>query len=484
MLASIRKFSKSIFAKIFIAIIALPFVMWGMGDVFRSGNQNVLVEINESKINLKEFITYLQKINLSREELDSFGKSELLDKVLTNYVSEKIIDMERKKKGIQLSDTGLMNLILADKNFHKDNKFSRTKYEKFLLQNRYTAPTYERFIKGIELKGQLLGYYSGGIRLPDFIINDFYKKENRIKEIEFIDLNKIYSQKKITDEDIQKFYKENKDLFKEKFISFQYLKLLPEYITQKKDFDEGYYKKLDQIENDILDGEKFNTIVSGNEKNIKKMGLVNSRKTKEDGTKIKEINDDLFNKIFLIEEKNSPQFINFNNDYYVVELLDQKNITLTLKDKDLRRTIEAQLKIRFKLKENMKFAKKIEKKEFNKTRMSDFSKKNNVTIDRIKVNGINDKKKFTPQLLKKIYNHNIEELFVLSDSILQENFLVRIVKETSPKIDIESENYKEYVTKANAKYISKVYQSYDKYINANYSIEINEKVLERLKNSF
>ena len=49
MLASIRKFSKSIFAKIFIAIIALPFVMWGMGDVFRSGKQNVIVEINNEK---------------------------------------------------------------------------------------------------------------------------------------------------------------------------------------------------------------------------------------------------------------------------------------------------------------------------------------------------------------------------------------------------------------------------------------------------
>ena len=44
MLGSIRKFSKSFLAKIFIAIIALPFLMWGMGDVFRSGKQNVLVE--------------------------------------------------------------------------------------------------------------------------------------------------------------------------------------------------------------------------------------------------------------------------------------------------------------------------------------------------------------------------------------------------------------------------------------------------------
>ena len=60
MLGSIRKFSKSFLAKIFIAIIALPFLMWGMGDVFRSGKQNVLVEINDEKISSKEFITYIQ----------------------------------------------------------------------------------------------------------------------------------------------------------------------------------------------------------------------------------------------------------------------------------------------------------------------------------------------------------------------------------------------------------------------------------------
>ena len=132
----------------------------------------------------------------------------------------------------------------------------------------------------------------------------------------------------------------------------------------------------------------------------------------------------------------------------------------------------------------MKLAKKIEKKKFDKIKMLAFSKKNNIAIDKIKINGINDEKKFTPQLLKKIYNHNSGELFILSDSILQENFLVNIVKETDPKIESKSENYKKYVTKANAEYISKVYKSYDKYINANYKIEINEKVLERLKNSF
>ena len=79
MFASIRKFSKSFIAKIFIAIIALPFIMWGMGDVFRSGNQNVLVEINDNKINTKDFVNYLQKINLSDEQAKELSKSNLIN---------------------------------------------------------------------------------------------------------------------------------------------------------------------------------------------------------------------------------------------------------------------------------------------------------------------------------------------------------------------------------------------------------------------
>ena len=63
MLGSIRKFSKTFMAKIFIAIIALPFILWGMGDIFSSGKQNIIAEINDEKISSKEFISYIQKLN-------------------------------------------------------------------------------------------------------------------------------------------------------------------------------------------------------------------------------------------------------------------------------------------------------------------------------------------------------------------------------------------------------------------------------------
>ena len=42
MLGTLGKFSSSIFAKIFLFIIAIPFVFWGMGDLFSGGNQNTI----------------------------------------------------------------------------------------------------------------------------------------------------------------------------------------------------------------------------------------------------------------------------------------------------------------------------------------------------------------------------------------------------------------------------------------------------------
>ena len=53
MLSQLRKFSSSIFAKIFLGIIIIPFVFWGMGSSFTSGNKNVVVVINKEK-HLKE----------------------------------------------------------------------------------------------------------------------------------------------------------------------------------------------------------------------------------------------------------------------------------------------------------------------------------------------------------------------------------------------------------------------------------------------
>tara|TARA_B100000700_G_scaffold294466_1_gene356475 strand:+ start:2116 stop:3570 length:1455 start_codon:yes stop_codon:yes gene_type:complete len=484
MLGSIRKFSKSFLAKIFIAIIALPFILWGMGDVFTSGKQNVIAEINDEKISSKEFINYVQKIKITKNEINRVGKDRLFDDILTNYLSEKIIFLEGKKKGIMLSDQALKKILIADNSFKKDNKFSRTRYEKFLLKNGYTAPAYEGYVKNIELKGQLLNYYSGGIKLPDFVVEDLFRKENQIKEIQYFDLNSIYSKKMIDENEIKEFYEKNKELFNERFITFRFLELKPELFTKKKEFDERYYEKLDELENEILDGKEFDEIISNNKQSVRTFEMVNSRRTKSDGTIIQNLDKSLFQNIFLIKNTNLPEIINLNNKYFIAEIIEEKNMNLSLKDKDLRKTINLQLKISHKVTENKKIIEKIDKGNFDQKSFMEFSKKNNLVVSNIRLDGINDNKKFSENLVKKIYNYNKGDIFLLTDNLFKENFVLMIINEKSPQINKNSEKYLNYLKKANTEYISKVYKSYDKYINENYKIDINQKVLERLKNSF
>ncbi len=69
MATSIGKLSRSFFLKLLVGIIILPFVFWGMGDVFRGGNQNVVATVDSNKISAQEFINYINRLKLNEEQI-------------------------------------------------------------------------------------------------------------------------------------------------------------------------------------------------------------------------------------------------------------------------------------------------------------------------------------------------------------------------------------------------------------------------------
>jgi peptidyl-prolyl cis-trans isomerase D len=160
MLTSIKKKTTSFLAKVLIGIIILPFLFWGMGDVFRGGNQNILATINSEKISAQDFGAYVNRLNLSDEQVKNISKSDLLDKILSDYIGREIIALEIVDQGIALSNLSLSEIITADKIFFKDGKFSRTEYEKFLLESGISAPVFEQNIAKQEKKRQLLSFLS------------------------------------------------------------------------------------------------------------------------------------------------------------------------------------------------------------------------------------------------------------------------------------------------------------------------------------
>ena len=115
MLTSIRKVTTSFLTKVLIGIIILPFVFWGMGDVFRGGNQNVIATIESKKISTQEFVTYLNRLNLSQDEIKNIKKTDLIDKILSEYIGRKVMALEIEKLGITISDNSLRDIIKNDK---------------------------------------------------------------------------------------------------------------------------------------------------------------------------------------------------------------------------------------------------------------------------------------------------------------------------------------------------------------------------------
>ena len=88
MITSIGKFSKSLFLKLLVGIIILPFVFWGMGDVFRGGNQNVIATIDSDKISTKEFINYFVQTR----------KFTILDREFDKEIADELQNLENSFK--------------------------------------------------------------------------------------------------------------------------------------------------------------------------------------------------------------------------------------------------------------------------------------------------------------------------------------------------------------------------------------------------
>jgi hypothetical protein len=194
MLSSLRKFSETIVAKIFIIIIALSFVFWGINDFFRSNNSNSVAEIDGEEISFNQFINEFNKIirnnNIQSEKIAITNNIHIL--AVSNIVSEKLLKIHAKKLGVAIDDTIIAIEIKNSKEFKDKDFFSRTKYEKFLLERNINSKILEEQInKNLKKKiiiESITGYIPNNKKIPETILKnkinilyeDFLRKNYKI----------------------------------------------------------------------------------------------------------------------------------------------------------------------------------------------------------------------------------------------------------------------------------------------------------------
>ena len=471
MISSFRNFAKTKFAGLLVFIMIIPFVFWGMGSMFSSGNNNNLAKINRTNISTQEFMDYLNASGIAQETIKKNLNNNIIEELLSSLISTTLLNLEIKDFNLLISENTLLSKIKTNKKFFDDNGiFQRTKYEKFLLENNQSAPQFEQRLKNRELQKNLFDYIGAGTVSPQFLIKKLYEEENKKLYIEFINLKNFYKKKEnISIQDIKDFITENKDQLKVEYANFNYAIINPKNLIGIDEYNQAFFDKIDQIEFDISNNVPFKTIVS--KLKIKPIKITNFKFSIDKNEIEKKIYELRNNKFDLFE---------YDNSYiiYYVSNIEQKEPDLTnqeIKDDVIKLVFQKN-----KFDYNRELLEKIRNNEFNNKNFLDMGQG---AIKAIKLNSVRDNNKFEINSVKILYSLPVNAFTLINDE-KNNIFLAKIKKFENKSNEGDDKKLKEYSNKQNSNNKKTLLDAYDIFLNEKYNVIVNQKTLERVKNFF
>ena len=483
MLNSIRKFSNTLWAKILLCIVIVPFVFWGMGNVFSGGNKNIIAKINNKKISTQDFMNHINKLNINEDFIRQKLNQGILDEILNDLISQKLLEFEINDLNIQISDSSLSKIIKSNEDFKDENNmFSRIKYEKYLITNNMSSTMYEKKIRSNELQKRLLDYISGGTFSANFLIDQIFNEQNKTINVQAVNIEKLVKKKEeILLTDINKYIKDNKEKLLEKHVNFKYAKIDPLTLTSSNEFNELFFEKIDEMENEILNGLSYNGL-------IKNFNLI-SVEIKSYNKNINNFNEEnkpaneLLNKIDQIDEINEVNLIDNGNEYFLFVVNKIEKYLPDLNNEYFKNKIINNLINLNKYELNKLLIKKINEEGFNTNKFINFAKEKKLEIENIEIKNIRDSNFFDNESLKKIYNLQ-ENKFTFGMDKKKQTYLLLIKNIKNKKISNYENDLQKYFFETNIHLKNNIYSSYDKYLSNKYKFEINNQTLERIKNYF
>jgi len=469
MISSLRKFAKTKIAGVFVVIIILPFIFWGMGGMFSSGNVNNLAKINDTNLTTKEFIDYVNQSNIPDNTIRENLENNIIEELLSTLISTTLLELEIENFNIIISENTIFKKIKSNKNFlDEEGNFQRIKYEKFLLENNQSAVGFELRLRGRELQKNLFDYIGAGMVLPKFLANSIYMEENSILNIEFIDLKNFYK-KEFTDKELLTFINDNKDDLQVEYIDFDYAVINPKNLIGVDDFNQAYFDKIDQIEIDISNNIDFNLIVDNyGLKAVNNSNFKISKNSNEIEKKIYEVRNIEFD---LIENKDD--FI-----IYKIRKLEKKSPDIS--DKQLKDEITQLISQKNKYEFNKDLINRIQDKEFKENH---FLEMGTNAIQKTSINSIRDNKKFEINSVELLYSLPLNSFTLITDD--KDNiYLAKIANIKKNDLELKNDELKQFIRKENSKNKTNILKSYDVLLNEKYKVVLNQKTIERVKNFF
>lgn len=537
LIESIRRHSEAWYAKVFLGILAVCFVvLWGAGDVLQrawTGGSQSLATVGSSKIDLRTFYQELQKdLNqiqlitrqeIKPEEAKSMG---LYGQTLRKLIDNRLLDMECDRLGLVISDETVRHFIHNSPLFaDKDGAFDKERLAQFLQVTGQTEKRYVEEARENIRRSQLVSSLSGGIVVPKDIVEPLYKWffETREIEVALVDANSIKEVPTPTDADLTEFYDAHTETFSlPEYRSFEILVYTDTAIEKnipaptdadiQNTFEEGkdstyQGKPLKDVKSQIIKDikvlekekfmETFRTSIDdmiGAGKTLKEIAqekglsllsfesVAIDGKTKEGAAKLPDhaARQKMIEEAFRIEQGDTSVTIDAEDGVHFI--IHMQTIT--------PERVQSLEEVKKEVAEKWTFVKRLEKSAEEAKSISDSYNSGDLVaykhlaIKKATVERQSDKKSqdigIPPNMNPMIFSTEIGKATILPSTGMAGTLIVRVVHATPPKEAKSDDKLSDFKKRLEEAYQQDFLEQYMSSLRQRYRVEVNEAVYKKL----
>ncbi|MDD2928667.1 MAG: SurA N-terminal domain-containing protein [Sideroxydans sp.] len=208
--------------QVVLALIILPFALWGVDSYQNSGDVGVLATVNGTKIGQAEFEDALLQQRRRMQELAGenfdpalFDRPEIKRSVLEGLAAQHLLLETAKDQGLVVSDEQIAQIIAGVGAFQKDGRFDKQMYEAALRTQGMSPELFEYRVRQDILNRQLTDAYAQNGFAADTTAETLIRLNEQQREVSVatLGLEAFLKDAAVADDEVQKYYDQNPQQF-------------------------------------------------------------------------------------------------------------------------------------------------------------------------------------------------------------------------------------------------------------------------------
>ena len=242
MLETIRSATKTWVAKAILALITIPFALWGVESYVRTpSGQDTVATVEKEKITTQEFQQAV------RNQLDQFRQQfggnidasimdnpEMRKSILDQLIDQRLVVAATKSSGLIVSDATLRERISSEPSFQQEGKFSASRYELFLKAQGLSAVGFETRMRQDLERQRFVESIVATTFTANASVKQYLRASEQTRDIAVVNVvsEQFIPQVKITTEAAKTFYEQKKtDYTTPEQIRAEYVELSVDALT-------------------------------------------------------------------------------------------------------------------------------------------------------------------------------------------------------------------------------------------------------------